>query len=184
MRGVFTLAAAALLISSGCSRPRQFELRGQILALDPGRAEVTIRHQDIRGFMPGMTMPFEVRDPRLLEGRQAGDLITATLVVEDTRAYLTTIERTGHAALTETPPGPPRMDVLDTGESVPDVRLTEEAGASRMFSEWRGRALAVTFIYTRCPLPDFCPAMDRYFADVQRSILADAHLRDRVRLAA
>jgi protein SCO1 len=181
MRLVFTLAVAAFLISSGCSRAKHYELRGQILAVDPARRELTIRHQDIRGFMPGMTMPFQVRDVRLLEGREPGDIVTATLVVEDSRAYLTTVERTGHAVLTEAAP-PPRMDVLETGETVPDVRLTEETGETRMLSDWRGRALAVTFIYTRCPLPDFCVAMDRHFAAVQRDVLADPRLRDRVRL--
>ncbi|MEO8078563.1 MAG: SCO family protein [Acidobacteriota bacterium] len=181
MRRVFTIAVCAFLISSACARGRRYELKGQIVAVDPVRQELTITHQDIRGFMPGMTMPFKVRDPRLLDGREAGDLVTGTLVVEDTDAYLASVERTGHAALTEAPPAP-RMDVLDTGETVPDVRLTEETGTSRSFSEWRGRALAVTFIYTRCPLPDFCPAMDRQFAAVQRAVAADPQLRDRVRL--
>jgi protein SCO1/2 len=181
MRPVLTLAVALFLISCACSRARQYELRGQVLAVDPSRRELTIRHQDIRGFMPGMTMPFEVRDTRLLEESEVGDLVTATLVVDDNRAYLTNVQRTGHAAPTEAP-ARPRMHVLDTGETVPDVRLIEETGTSRMLSDWRGRALAVTFIYTRCPLPDFCPAIDRHFAAVQGSLLADAGLRDRARL--
>jgi protein SCO1/2 len=181
MRAVLTLIVAAFLISSACSRARQYELRGQILAVDPARRELTIRHEDIRGFMPGMTMPFRVRDARLLEGREAGDFVTATLVVDDRQAYLVTVERTGHEGLTGTP-GPPRMDVLEIGEEAPNLRLTEETGTTRMLSEWRGRALAVTFIYTRCPVPDFCPAIDRQFAAVQRSVLSDARLRDRARL--
>ena len=62
---------------------RQFELQGQILAMRPDRHEVVIKHQDIKGLMQGMTMPFTVRDDGLLEGKQPGDLVTATLVVGD-----------------------------------------------------------------------------------------------------
>jgi protein SCO1/2 len=178
--GLTRIVAAALAVSS-CSRPsRQFELRGQILAVDRGRQEITIKHGDIRGFMPGMTMPFKVRDARLLDGRSAGDLVTATLVVEDGDAFLSSVERTGHAAITEAPPV--RMDIVAEGSLAPDVRLTDETGAARALSQWRGGALAVTFTYTRCPLPDFCPRMDRQFAAVQRDVLADERLRDHVRL--
>ena len=181
MRPVLTRIVVLAVAVGGCSRPsRQFELRGQILAVDRSRQEITIKHGDIRGFMPGMTMPFKVRDVRLLDGRSAGDLVTATLVVEETDAFLSSVERTGHAALTEAPPV--RMDVVAPGDPAPDVQLTDETGAARTLSEWRGRTLAVTFTYTRCPLPDFCPRMDRQFAAVQREVLADERLRDRVSL--
>lgn len=181
MRPVLTRIVVLAVAVGGCSRPpRQFELRGQILAVDRSRQEITIKHGDIRGFMPGMTMPFKVRDVRLLDGRSAGDLVTATLVVEETDAFLSSVERTGHAALTEAPPV--RMDIVAPGDPAPDVQLTDETGAARTLSEWRGRTLAVTFTYTRCPLPDFCPRMDRQFAAVQREVLADERLRDRVSL--
>ena len=181
MRPVLTRIVVLAVAVGGCSRPpRQFELRGQILAVDRGRQEITIKHGDIRGFMPGMTMPFKVRDVRLLDGRSAGDLVTATLVVEETDAFLSSVERTGHAPLTEAPPV--RMDIVAPGDPAPDVRFTDETGAARALSEWRGRTVAVTFTYTRCPLPDFCPRMDRQFAAVQRDVLADERLRDRVSL--
>ena len=164
-----------------CSRAREYEVRGQILAVDRGRREITIKHEDIRGFMPGMTMPFKVRDARLLERREAGDLVEATLVVEDANAYLSSIERTGHAELTAPPP-PPRVDVLEPGQPAPGVRLTDEAGTTRALSDWRGRIVAVTFTYTRCPMPDFCPRMDQHFKRVQGEILADPGIRDRIAL--
>jgi protein SCO1 len=183
MRLVLTRIVVLALAVSGCSRPpRQYELRGQILAVDRGRQELTIKHGDIRGFMPGMTMPFKVRDAHLLDGRSAGDLVTATLVVEEAGAFLSSVDRTGHAPLTEAPPLAARMDVVAPGDRAPDVRLTDETGAARALSEWRGRAVAVTFVYTRCPLPDFCPRMDRQFAAVQREVLAEEPLRDRVSL--
>jgi len=153
-------------------------VRGQVLAVDPARRELTIKHGDIRGFMPGMTMPFKVHDTKLLAGRTAGDLVTATLVVRDDGAYLSAVTTTGHSAPTEPPPAR-TMDVLEDGAPAPDVQLTDDSGATRSLSDWRGRVLAVTFVYTRCPLPDFCLQMDRNFAAAQRAIVADPALRDR-----
>ena len=176
----------SLLALTSCNRAsdanfRQFELQGQILAVRPERREVVIKHEDIKGFMPGMTMPFKVSTAALLEGRAPGDLVRATLVVNATQGVLTAIERTGHAPLTERQTRP-RVDALNPGDEVPDVALVDETGATRRLSEWRGRTLALTFIYTRCPLPDFCPLMDRHFADVQQLVMDDAALRGQVQL--
>jgi protein SCO1/2 len=180
MRCVVILLVAVAL--AGCSRGREYELRGQILAVHGGRQEITIKHEDIRGFMPGMTMPFKVRDPRLLEGWAPGDLVTATLVVQDTDAFLSAIERTGHAPLTEPPPTASLAAIIAPGEEIPDVQVTDQSGATRRFSDWRGRVLAVTFIYTRCPVPNFCPLMDRNFATLQRALREDPVLRGRAHL--
>jgi protein SCO1 len=181
VRTVFTCCVAVFLTSVACSRAREYELQGQVLAVDRARREITIKHGDIRGFMPGMTMPFHAKDAKLLDCCQPGDLVRARLVVEDATGYLAAIERTGHAPLAETTPATP-MDVLDPGEPVPDIQLTDETGRRRRLAEWRGKVLAVTFTYTRCPLPDFCPRMDEQFKSVQSSVLADAGLRDRVAL--
>ena len=98
---------------------REYELRGQVLAVDQARQEITIKHEDIPRFMPGMTMPFKVRDARLLEGRVPGDLVKATLVVEDAAAHLRAIERTGYAPLTEPSPPTRVMDLLEPGDNGP-----------------------------------------------------------------
>jgi len=130
MRTVFTLFVVSCAMGlTDCSYGHKFDLQGQIVAVDRGRLELTIKHEDIRGFMPGMTMPFKVRDPRLLEGREPGDLVKATLVVENANAYLTSVERIGHAELDEPPP-PPRVDVLEPGQPVPDVPLTSAYAGS------------------------------------------------------
>jgi protein SCO1 len=152
-----------------------------VLAVDPARQELTIKHGDIRGFMPGMTMPFKVHDTKLLAGRTAGDLVTATLVVRDDAAYLSAVTTTGHSPLTEPPPAR-TMDVVEDGAAVPDVPLTDDSGATRSLSDWRGRVLVVTFVYTRCPLPDFCLRMDQNFAAAQRAILEDSTLREHTAL--
>ena len=164
----------------GCVRSPHYDLRGQVLAVDRGRQEVTIKHEDIRGFMPGMTMPFKVSDPALLNGLEPGDLVQATLVVKDYTGYLTALRRTGHG--TPPPLETPAVVVLQPGERVPDIRLIDETATTRAIADWRGKVLVVTFIYTRCPFPDFCPRMDRQFKSVQAALMADPQLRDRVAL--
>lgn len=181
MRTILTLFVIGCATAVACSRAREYELRGQVLAVDRERQEITIRHEDIRGFMPGMTMPFKVRDPGLLDGREPGDLVKATLVVKDANAYLSALERTGHAEVV-VPAPTPRVNLLEPGQRVPDVRVIDETGTAHPLSAWRGRVLAVTFTYTRCPLPDFCPRMDRHFHAVQGELLADPAMRDRVAL--
>jgi protein SCO1/2 len=183
MRLVRAILSLVLLVGSpACARGPTYELRGQIVAVDPSRAELTVKHGDIKGFMPGMTMAYKVRDASLLSGKTPGDLIRATLVVEGSLGYLTAVDVTGHAPLTEPPPARSGLDLLTPGETAPDVRVVDQDGAERHLADWRGRVLAVTFVYTRCPLPDFCPLMDRQFAVVQREASADAQLRDRVHL--
>lgn len=179
--GVSVQLILLLMWTAGCSRGRGYELRGQVLAVDRARQEITVKHEDIRGFMPGMTMPFKVKDPALLEGRSAGELIRARLVIEETSGYLEAIESVGRAPLSEPPP-PPRIDALSPGDRVPDVSLIDSAGRRRALSAWRNQALAVTFIYTRCPIPDFCPAMDRRFAEAQAQVRQDPGLKGRAQL--
>jgi protein SCO1/2 len=180
---VVTAAVAALLFCCyGCSKSRTYELHGQVLAVNTTTAELTVKHEDIRGFMPGMTMPFPVRDERLLQGREPGELITATLVVEEDGAYLSAIRRTGMAPLEEPPRPPAAVDVVTAGEHVADTTFRDQSGRARRLSDWRGQSIAVTFTYTRCPLPNFCPLMDRHFQDVQHEIAQDATLRGRVHL--
>lgn len=169
-----------LLLAAGCGKGREYELRGQILAIDRTRQEVTVKHEDVKGFMPAMTMAFKVRRPSDLEPAKPGDLIRATLVVGDLEAYLSTVEVTGHAPLGSA--APPVMSMLEPGERVPDAIFVDQDGNARTLADWKGRVLALTFIYTRCPVPDFCPLMDRRFAEVQEAIAADPALRGNVHL--
>jgi protein SCO1 len=172
------------ILSAACSAPaREYELRGQILAVDREQRTLTIRHDDIEGFMPAMTMPFKVKDRGLIDGRVPGDLVRATLVVRDTEAYISSVERIGHVELSEATPSPGASAPIATaGDEAPDAELVDEAGRSRRLSDWRGSVVAVTFIYTRCPVPNFCPLMDRHFLAVQRALTTDAHLSSRAHL--
>jgi protein SCO1/2 len=181
-----TLVCAVLV---GCSRQpevRTYRLSGQILVVRPETQEVLIRHGDIVGFMPGMTMPFKVRDPTLLEGRVAGDLVDATLSVTPQSAWISAMMATGRAPLPEDAPtaipAAAGVTVLAPGDRVPSTALHTAARDTLRLTETHGRATAVTFIYTRCPLPDFCPLMDRRFAEVQRQAATDGTLAGRIAL--
>jgi protein SCO1/2 len=185
--GFTGVACGALLLAtaaSACRPPagRQYELQGQILAVDAARQELTIKHQDIPGFMPAMTMAFKVGAPRLMEGRTAGELVTATLVVNDSEAHLRAIARTGFAPFESTDAPTRVMDLIQPGDPARDATLVDETGRQRRLADWRGHVVAVTFVYTRCPLPDFCPLMDRHFKTAQSRLKDDHDLRDAVRL--
>jgi protein SCO1/2 len=159
-------------------------LEGQILAIRPDDNEVLIKHGDIKGFMPGMTMPFKVRDAELLQGKTPGDLVKATLMVAETDAWIATLDKTGSAPLDEPANMPAAAFVmpLRPGDAVPDTALTDHLGNPLSLADWRGKAVVVTFIYVRCPLPQFCPLLDRRFAEVQRAMSADTALAARSRL--
>jgi protein SCO1 len=177
------LAAVAACRRGPEPASRQYELRGVVLAVAADRQEITIKHEDIKGFMPGMTMPFKVRNERLLDGRRPGDLIRATLVVTDDDAYLSAVEKTGSTSTAAPARSPAAAPGVQPGDPLPDARLVDQDGRARTLASFRGAPLAVTFIYTRCPLPQFCPRMDRHFATVQRAIAADPGLQGRVHLA-
>lgn len=180
---LYIAALPALLLLAACgTEARRYPLKGQVIAIAGSHDQLTVKHADIPGFMPAMTMGYRIKNDKLIDGLVAGDLIEATLVVNDTDVYLTDIRKTGHAALPPDAHPIKVMDVMAPGDIVPDDALTDQTGATHRLSDWRGKALAVTFVYTRCPLPDFCPLMDAHFAELQKAIAADSKLRDRVHL--
>ena len=177
------LVPLALLAAVACRKAppvREFAVVGQIVAIDRSTNYVTLRHEDIKGFMPGMTMPFAVKDPALLEGRVPGDLVAATLQVQNTDAWISRLTRTGSAPLPANAERP--APGLAPGDRVPDQAFVDQDDAPLTMAWTDGRVAVVTFIYTRCPLPDFCPAIDRRFVELQTSIRGAAGSLADVRL--
>ena len=180
---VFFLCLACTAPACSKKDERTFTLQGQVLSLEPARKLLTVKHEEIKGFMPAMTMPYEVRDAKLLDGLTPGDLINATLVVVSNGAYLSAIGKVGQAPLEKPPaeaPNPPAsagFELLKPGEAVPDSAFVDQSGQKRRFSAFKGSPVVMTFIYTKCPLPTFCPLMDRHFAALQTSLKADASLQ-------
>jgi protein SCO1/2 len=185
MRLHTALYLAVAVALSACSRTpdqRRFVLQGQVQSLEPERKSVVVKHEEIKGFMPAMTMPYEVRDAKLLAALKPGDLINATLVVISNGAYLSEIKQVGQAPLEKPPAEAPApaarsgFELLKPGEQVPDTPFVDQDGRKRNFSGFKGSPLVVTFIYTKCPLPTFCPLMDRHFAAMQKPLAADPAL--------
>jgi protein SCO1/2 len=144
---------------------RRYELEGRVIAVDSGSREVTVAHEDIPGLMPGMTMPFLVaRNEDWIFGKIApGDHIRATLVMTD-HAELQDISFTKGTDTTSD--GTPNLRIPEPGDAVPDFTFVNQSGKTIHLSQFRGKPLLLTFIYTRCPVPDFCLRMSSNFIQV------------------
>jgi protein SCO1/2 len=169
---LLTLVAAAC--GSSSSNGREYKLQGQVLAISPDHREATIKHEDIPGFMSAMTMPYKAREASEYEPLVPGDLINATLVVEENDAYVKDVKKVGNAPLERTAgsaaPASAGFELLAMGAPVPDVSLTNQDGNKFGLDAFRGSALVVTFTYTSCPMPTFCPLMDKNFAAMQTKL--------------
>lgn len=177
-----------LVLAAGCADPpvpaERYPIQGQLLGVQLDTGQVLLKHGAVVGYMDAMTMPFQVADRASILQRRPGDLVAATLVVEPTRVFLENVVVTGTAPLPEAAAARPVAEgvhVLAPGDPVPTVALTNQSGQPASLADWTGAAGVVTFIYTRCPLPDFCPLMDARFAEIQ-ALAADPALAGKVRL--
>jgi protein SCO1/2 len=149
-------------------KPTSYSGSGVVQQVISNEHLITIHHKEIPGYMPEMTMDFKVKDPDELNGVVPGSDITFNLLVLEDDAWVENVQVigfhpeivAGNAAATHDP-----SSELKQGESWPDEELTAEDGHRIHFSDFKGRCLAFTFFFTRCPLPDFCPRMNRKFAE-------------------
>lgn len=162
---------------------KRYMVVGQILVVSPDTQTISIMHQDIVGYMPAMTMTFPVATAALMKDRVPGETIAAVLEVSPAEGKITEITHTGNAPL------PDRSNVvslaagvLEPGQEAPDSALIDQHNKRRSFAEWKGQPTLLTFIYTRCPMPNFCPLMDRNFAAIQRVGGADPVLANKFTL--
>jgi protein SCO1/2 len=180
--GMFSRLAGAVLgamIVAGCERvpkppparpaPLTYQVRGVLKkVVDAKTGRAVIAHEDIAGYMPAMTMEFQAARPAELAGFVPGDVLTFRLVVSDASSAIEQVRKVGHA---EVPVETPAVSGLPVyGTPLPEVRLTDQRGQPVRLADYKGRALAITFIFTRCPLPDFCPRMSQQFGAVQREL--------------
>jgi protein SCO1/2 len=184
------LLLLSTLVVGGCTGPppesgaKSYPLEGTVVEVDLANRKITIDHREIPGFMPAMIMPFVVReeDAALLDIVSPGDEVTARLVVPDTRYWLEELVVVKQGTPDPNATARPLLHGLHPGEALPEVVLVNQAGEAVHLSDYRGRALALTFIFTRCPLPDFCPRMMNRFAEVHDSLVADEELLSRTHL--
>lgn len=144
------------------------------MSTDPSRGEVTVDTEAIPGFMEAMTMPYKLKTPNIVSELHPGDHITATLYVTDTSDLLDQIVITAQGRPDYRPLV--QYHVPTPGDTVPDFRFLNQSGKRISIGDFKGKVLLVTFIYTRCPLPDFCPRMSQNFAKIDKALAADPAL--------
>jgi len=182
------LAALALIPAACSSKPapapaqsaRRYHLVGKIVSIDVDHNSLNVDGQEIPGFMAAMTMPYPVRDAKLLASLGPGDEITADVVVTDDGAYLENIVVTKKGAGGGKPTG--SSHTPQAGEKVPDFAFLDQDGKRIHLASYRGNVLLLTFIYTRCPFPDFCPLVSKNFAQIYASLKKDPALDSKIRL--
>jgi len=166
MRALVT--ALVLLAVQTSVIAREYPVTGMVLGVDRSRNTFTASIQSIPGFMPAMAMPFEVRQKKDLAGLSPGAMVEFVLVVNDKSSYAERIRIVRYQSAEQDPLAASRLKlltdvagagprkVLALGETVPDFTLTDQQRRSVALSDLRGKVVAINFIYTSCPLPNFC----------------------------
>jgi len=147
---------------------KTYSATGRVREVKPGERTLVIEHDAITNYMSAMTMPFHVKEAEQLTGLKSGDVISFRLNVTETESWIDHIVRTGLA-----PPGVaqssrPRNPLLN-------YAFTNELGQPVRLSDFKGQALAITFIFTRCPIPDFCPRLSKNFQAATQKLSGMAH---------
>ena len=154
-----------------------------MVSTNAAAGEVTLDHEAIPGFMEAMTMPYKLKDGNVVSELHPGDMITADLVVAQQgggESLLDHLVVVGQAK----PDYKPKIayHVPAPGDAVPDFKLRNQDGSVIHLNQFRGRELLITFIYTRCPLPDFCPRVTHNFADINRQLALSPALQQKPHL--
>ena len=160
-----------------------YKLRGKVVSANPATGEVTLAHDAIPGFMDAMTMPYKLKDPNILSDLHPNDVLTADLFVSqgaDADVFIDHIVVIAQGKPDYMPTV--QYHVPEPGDGVPDFKLRNQDGREIHLSQFRGKTLLLTFIYTRCPLPNFCPLITHHFADINRQLAADPALYGKTHL--
>jgi protein SCO1/2 len=181
------LLLAAFACFAACSSKkgdgRRYDLKGKVVAVDRAKELVTVDGEEIKGYMPAMTMEYPLHDEDALKVVDPADQIQATLVVADDNTY-----RLEDPVITKALPGANNAPATaggmepQPGAEIPDVKLVNQDGRQINTRQFRGRALLVTFVYTRCPQPDQCPLMSANFAQVNGALQSDPDLKKKAHL--
>jgi protein SCO1/2 len=185
---ILLFAAIVVLAGVGCQKPvaakpsateqKVYEVRGIVRGINPARQVLIVEHEDVPGFMPSMTMPFDYRSPEDIAPLKAGDGILFQLTVTDHDSWVGGVKKIDVASVNLPKPAKSaateaRVDRLKEGDALPDFELTDDQSHRITRATFAGRPLFITFIFTRCPIPNFCPLMSRNFADVRKELASN-----------
>jgi protein SCO1 len=161
------------LAMSAASCARHYTTAGLVLRVDKPSEVVTISHQAFPGYMDAMVMPFDLKGPARDVKLAPGDRIQFRLAVKGGRSWVDRLDIVSaapvDAGLQQTPVAPVLVPV---GAAIPDFTLTDQSGGAITLSSLKGKVVAVTFIYSRCPLPDYCPRMVENFKSIRERFLS------------
>lgn len=170
--------------SQASSAVKRFPFKGKVISVDRTSKKAKIDHEAVEGFMDAMTMDFPIHADWVWNDLNPGVEIRAELVVDNAAKDPYYLENIGIIAL----PNPDQPDVpvndnfAQVGSEAPDFSLTNQDGKRISLRDFRGKALAITFIYARCPLPAYCTRMSSNFSDIANQVNADAELKNKIRL--
>ncbi len=181
--GALLLGFAVAFVSCGRSdktdaSARHYEVRGIVRGLAPDRRTIEIEHENIPGFMPSMTMPFTPREQKDIAHLRTGDAISFRLIVTADDALIAEVKPISadevHLPKLTPPPATAggKSDRLREGDRVPNFSLTNETGETITLANYQGHPWILTFIFTRCAMPKFCPLMSKNFATLQNALKA------------
>ena len=166
-------------VAASCSRSsgneKRYDLKGKVVSVDHDKQQVTIAHEEVKGYMPGMTMPFTVRKQSDFEMLVPNAEVSATLVVDGSHSWLenlfVVVKQDAGTPVTTT-----AVVQAKEGDEVPNYTLMNQDAKRIHIKNYRGKALLLTFIYTRCPEPDQCTLMSNNFAQIERQLGQDPEL--------
>jgi protein SCO1 len=176
-----------ILVSSSCHRSqpqvtKRYPFTGRIVSIDAKAQSAIIDGDLIQGFMEPMQMTYKFKPASTLRQLSPGDSISAEIVVvdqdsADTDYWLENVKVTAHGPQ---PPanGPKSFHMPAPGEEVPDFAFTNQDGKPVSLHQFRGKVVLVTFVYTRCPFPDFCPRMSSNFSEIYKQVGSNPSLAD------
>jgi protein SCO1/2 len=169
-------ASGSAASSSAAGELKTFPIRGKIVTVDAAKGSVLLNHEAVPGFMDAMTMSYKLKDAGIAGELHPGDRITATLLVRKTSdGFEDPMLDQIVVIAQEKPDYHPTVQyhVPTAGDDVPDFKLVNQSGRPIHLGQFKGRALLLTFIYTRCPMPDYCPRMNKNFAEIDKALAAD-----------
>ncbi len=172
----FGLFCALVLLASCTSKPKEvqrYPIEGRVIAVDQGKKEITLQHREIPGYMKAMTMPFRVQDSWVFNVARPGDELHGTLAVSADEAHITEVS-INQSATTSAASTTSAAHLPQVGEAVPDFSFVDQNGRGVHLHQFRGKSLLLTFIYTRCPLPDYCIRMSNNFGQLAKSLKQSA----------
>jgi protein SCO1/2 len=190
---VLLFALFSVLTFSGCQRTEQktaasadakrYDLTGKVVSVDQAKRKAKIEHDEIKGYMPAMTMDFQIKQDWVLRELKPGHQVGAELVVDKDDYWLENVTISAAPQALSNVSGVATEAPSDKiGQEVPDFKLTNQDGKPISFDQFRGKNLAVTFIFTRCPDANMCPLMSINFSDMAKELEKSPELAANTRL--